>query len=233
MRYRLAVEDIEPEHWVAWVLDNPGCFSTADTEQGAIAGAPAGIRAWRDWFHAHGKPVTHRDDPVDVEIVEVFHSLLSNGDYRVNAFFEDDERPLTGGDIDTGLALLTLTRRDLLAVIESLAPAHLAEPAVGETRSSVAGIIDHVATAEWWYLTRLGLGFERETLTGDALEKLEQVRQHMRAQLPGLEGDARITELQGERWSARKMLRRTLWHERDHTFQLAQLTSGQASLSPS
>jgi hypothetical protein len=28
MPYRVAVEDIEPQHWVAWVVDVPGCFAT-------------------------------------------------------------------------------------------------------------------------------------------------------------------------------------------------------------
>jgi hypothetical protein len=49
------------------------------------------------------------------------------------------------------------------------------------------------------------------------------VRQHTRAQLPGLVGDTRIAVRADEEWSARKVLRRTLWHEQDHTGHIARL----------
>jgi hypothetical protein len=223
MRCRLAVEDIEPRHWVAWVLDHPGCHSAAATEQAAVAGAPARIRAWADWLRAGGQAVARLDELVEVEVVEVFCSFISEGDYRVNAFFEDDARPLTRGDIDAGLALLALTRRDLLTVLDPLASPQLARPAAGGRGSSVAEILDDIVWAEWWYLTRLDLAFGRDEMPEDPLARLEKVREHTRAQLPQLEGDPRVTELVGERWSARKVLRRTLWHERDHTLQIEQL----------
>lgn len=34
MRFRLAVEDIEPQHWVAWALDLPVCRSASGYGQG-------------------------------------------------------------------------------------------------------------------------------------------------------------------------------------------------------
>ncbi|MEK7327889.1 MAG: hypothetical protein AAB217_21800 [Chloroflexota bacterium] len=56
------------------------------------------------------------------------------------------------------------------------------------------------------------------------MTKLEQVRAHSRACLPKLISDTQIVTLVDEAWSARKVLRRTLWHERDHTRQIAKLT---------
>lgn len=35
MRIRLAVEDIEPNHWVAWALDLPACYSSTATASAA------------------------------------------------------------------------------------------------------------------------------------------------------------------------------------------------------
>jgi hypothetical protein len=29
MRIRIAVEDIEPNHWIAWAFDLPACYSSA------------------------------------------------------------------------------------------------------------------------------------------------------------------------------------------------------------
>ena len=43
MHIRLAVEDIEPNHWIAWALDLPACYSSARTMADAITHAPKKI----------------------------------------------------------------------------------------------------------------------------------------------------------------------------------------------
>jgi hypothetical protein len=47
------------------------------------------------------------------------------------------------------------------------------------------------------------------------------VREQFAEVLPKLVGDERIVTRVSEPWSARKILRRALWHERDHTQQIA------------
>jgi hypothetical protein len=42
------------------------------------------------------------------------------------------------------------------------------------------------------------------------------VRAHLVKTLPDLVGSRRVLGVDGEFWSPRKMLRRALWHERDH-----------------
>jgi predicted RNase H-like HicB family nuclease len=54
MYFRLAVEDIEPNHWVAYVLDLPGCFSSAANLEGALLKAPQAIERHADWLAARG-----------------------------------------------------------------------------------------------------------------------------------------------------------------------------------
>jgi hypothetical protein len=41
--------------------------------------------------------------------------------------------------------------------------------------------------------------------------------------LPGLEGKHQVVGVDGEFWSPRKILRRALWHERDHTEHIKKL----------
>jgi hypothetical protein len=84
-------------------------------------------------------------------------------------------------------------------------------------RGSIVGIIAHVAVADNWYLDQLGYGLAQADLPKGSLEKLERVRSNTREQLSKLIGDDRITKNSDELWSARKVLRRTLWHEQDHT----------------
>jgi hypothetical protein len=87
----------------------------------------------------------------------------------------------------------------------------------------VGEILAHVAQAEWWYFDRLGLACERGAMPEDLLGRLAAVRAQTRRRLPELAGDDRVVTRAGERWSARKVLRRTLWHEQDHLGQIGRL----------
>jgi hypothetical protein len=82
-----------------------------------------------------------------------------------------------------------------------------------------------VAGSEWWYLDRLGLAFSRADLPEDPFERLNAVREHLLASLPSLPKRLGVVTLGGETWSARKVMRRTFWHERDHTQHILKLRS--------
>ncbi|MCL4505694.1 MAG: DinB family protein [Chloroflexi bacterium] len=164
-------------------------------------------------------------EPVEVAIAETFHSFASAQDpeYLVNAFFADDRRPPGYWDVALALRLLQWTRQDLLQAIQSATPAQLNQPIAGEVSGSIAGIMKHIAGAENWYLNQLDSALDRAGLPDDPLDMLTAVRANTRAQLVKLVGDERITLNCGESWSARKVIRRALWHERDHTQHIAHL----------
>ena len=63
----------------------------------------------------------------------------------------------------------------------------------------------------------MGLGLAQQQLPDDVFDLLTAVRENAEAQLINLVGDGRITQESGEYWSGRKVVRRLLWHERDHT----------------
>lgn len=227
MRYRLMVEDMEPDLWIAWVADLPGCYSSAKTSSEAVAQAPASIARHYSWLSDHDPSLVTPPGPVEVEVTETFHSFPSKRDpaYIVNAFFEDDKRPLGYWEVATGQRLLDWTHRALLGVVQSLDERRLNQPIPREVRGSIAGILGHVAGAENWYLATLGLSLDKGRLLGSPLEKSDQVRRHMQEQLWKLIGETRITENYDELWSARKVLRRALWHEQDHTQQIRRLAT--------
>jgi predicted RNase H-like HicB family nuclease len=75
MRYQLGVEDIEPDHWVAWVFELPGCFASAHTQTEAVATAPAHIAAYFRWLATYGHSMPGVDAPIQTEIVTVFHAF--------------------------------------------------------------------------------------------------------------------------------------------------------------
>ncbi len=189
MTYRVGIEDIEPDHYVAWVFDDPGVFGSGRTRDEAIEQVKAKLDA-------------------EVEVTEEFKSKAGTGDYIINAFFEDDRRPVTAEEVSKARPLLEETLVGLIAVFDR------------RPDSQSADIINHVSQAERWYFDRLGLSSHRDGLPEDPTERLRAVHQRTIALLPRLAEAQDFAEKSGEKWSARKVLRRTLWHRQDHLQQL-------------
>jgi len=225
MRIRVAVEDMEPNHWIAWALDLPACFSSEITAEAAVSNAPHIIAEHFTWLWNRDKMSLVVNDAIEVEVVETFHSFASQQDptYTVNAFFEDDRRALGYWDIKIALRILDWTRQDLLAVLQAASQEQLTRVFPGEKQGSIAGIMNHLATSENWYFEQLECGLDQSQLPNNLWEKLTTVRANTRQQLVRLIGEDRVTRNCDELWSARKIMRRTLWHERDHFQQIIKL----------
>ncbi len=219
MPYIVCAEESE-RRWVAYVPDLPGCFSAHRDREQAIGTIPAAIEDYIAWCARHGLRVTGISGPMIVD--EVIRAWAYDDNEEVNAFFASDRPPLMQDELPEHEQLLRATRSDLLAAAEGLdARALLKE--FPEERWPIAGILGHVANSEWWYLDRLGLAFPRSELPEDPFDRLEQVRAHLLASLPGLVKRISVVTVGGETWSSRKVMRRTLWHERDHAGHILQL----------
>ncbi|HSR47772.1 MAG TPA: DinB family protein [Anaerolineales bacterium] len=219
MPYVVCAEEMDGR-WIAHVPDLPGCYASHAERDTAIAGAPGAVEAYIAWCAAHGIRVSGVSPPMVVS--EVVRSWQYEPDYEVNAFFAADRPSVASDELPEIKRLLAATRKDLLAVVDSLNLDDLQRAIPGE-RWPIGGVLHHVARAELWYLDRLGLAFPRAELTPEPLEAIEQVREHTLSVLPSLSGKTGVVALAGEIWSARKVIRRTLWHERDHTEHITKL----------
>lgn len=188
----------------AWVLSIPGWYARGNTEAGALAGVP---EAWR--------VETGRDASGPVRVVERWRGVPSaaDPDFIVNATFADDRRPLDAGEIASGIPRLVETHRLLLDFV--------ADRDVSEETS---GIVRHVATAEQWYLRNIELVPDGDP-PDDPLNRFTWVRAFSLRMLPSLAGREIVTDCAGEGWTPRKVLRRMIWHERDHTRQIAAIVA--------
>ena len=231
MIFRIGLENSVEGRSLAWVLDHPGCFAYGTDGESALAAAPEAIRDYFRWIADHSR--VHKLDPgdIDVQMEETWQVYtidnafdLAQEGYEVNAWFRHDWKPLNSEEIERGMELLGWTRSDLLESVERMSADDLDRTLPGE-RWSFSGILNHVAYAEWWYLDKLGLAYPHDDLPHDPFNRLEKVRTHMLEILPKLVGSKQVLGVYGEFWSPRKMLRRAIWHERDHTSHILKLRS--------
>lgn len=217
MPYSLNLEEMEGR-WIAHVAELPGAFAGGPTVDAAVAEAPRAILDYLVWSEA---PASLALAP-ETQVREIIRAWEYAPDYEVNAFFAADRPPLGEADVETARRLLYLAQAEMLDAFIGLEADELARCLPGEERS-INDILRHVATGENWYLDRLGLAHEPAWDLADTLGRLLLVRQHLLDVLPHLIGDERIAMANGELWSPRKIIRRTLWHQREHAAQVSQL----------
>jgi hypothetical protein len=223
--FQVGLENNTDGRTQAWILGHPGCFAYGVDGTQALAATPQAIQAYGKWITSHTQEswLPQADiaqsefrlaETWDCYSINENYELVQDG-YEVNAWFRHDWLPLIGEDIQHGLLLLSWGREELLKTVSHLSEKIL-ERTYPKERWSIAGILKHIAGAEWWYIDRLGLAFPRDQVPEQPFERLDKVRGLLVEVLPGLAGSKQVVGVSGEFWSPRKLLRRAVWHEYDH-----------------
>lgn len=219
MPYTVCAEEMEGV-WIAHAPDLPGCFASHLNREAAIGAIPRAVEDYQTWCRGHGLRISGLSGPMIV--TEVIRAWNYEDEYEVNAFFASDRPPLMKEELAELDRLLRATRADLEEALEGLTHDDL-QVEFPDERWPILGILEHLANAEHWYFDRLGLAQPTGDLRHDPLERIVSVRDHTLASLPLLVSRIGVVTVSGETWSARKVMRRTLWHERDHTAHILRL----------
>jgi hypothetical protein len=218
---------------MAHVLALPGCFVRAESQIEAMHALPAEVRAYQAWLGAHGElfavPV---GAPVHLRFAEVRTSgapLVRRGRAEL---FGPERRPMDRAELCRLLEWSAWCRHDLLALLGA-APAAAWDWRAEPHSLSLAQIVEHVGAAELRYVSSLvppecrharwpdrlsmpllaWLAAERLAVS-TCLAQLEPALLSRVACVPGAPGQP------DELWSARKVMRRLLEHEREHIEQV-------------
>ncbi len=237
MIFRVGIENNNEGRSVAWALEHPGCFAYGKDANAASANLEVAIQAYATWILKHEPRTWLNFEEVEIHVEETWDVYLINDEfdkvekdgYSVDSFFHYDWKPLTAVEIQRALKMLAWSRADLLKTVEGLSDEKLNQTYLGE-RWSINGILGHIGGAGWWYLDRLGLAFPRQEVPEEPFTRLEKVRALLKATLPTLEGSKQVVGVDGEFWSPRKLLRRALWHERDHIEHIRKLLKDLAGM---
>jgi DinB superfamily len=227
--YKVGLENNTEGRSQAWILGHPGCFAYGADGPEALAAVPEAIQDYSQWVSSHtrdswlpaGEIQFSLDETWDCYSIDENYELAQAG-YEVNAWFRNDWLPLGTEDIQHGMLLLGWGREALMQLVSSLDISILERTYTNE-RWSIAGILNHIGGAEWWYLDRLGMAFPRAEVPELPFDRLLKVRERLLEVLPNLAGKKQVVGVAGEFWSPRKLLRRAVWHEYDHTDHIRKL----------
>jgi len=179
---------------------------------------PRQILMFESWLELHTDQSWVQLEGLDMHIDETFEVFPvedDNGVYEVNAFFSSDLIPLNEEEVQRALKIYKWQREELLAGVETL-PLEMLKHEFEGQRWTIEGILEHIARVESWYFSRLGFEIPEPVNSSDPFQMLEASAAIVNNCLPELVGFDQVFEHRQENWSARKLMRRLLWHQRDH-----------------
>ena len=232
MLIRIGLENNIEGRSLAWALDYPGCFAYGRDESEALVNLPRALLEFELWIKNHTSNPWLSFNDLDLRVVEKFETFRLGIDYKpappgegyeINAWFIDDWRPLSPQEIGQSLNIFIWQRNELLAGLSTLDADLLIKEHPGQ-RWNIIAIAKHIANAELWYLQRLNLvGLTKQDLSPDYETRLAQTSTLINQTFPCFTEEINVKGIHGEFWSYRKIIRRTLWHQRDHIDHIKQL----------
>jgi predicted RNase H-like HicB family nuclease/uncharacterized damage-inducible protein DinB len=222
-RYRACLEVGEDGTCMAHVPELIGCFAVGSTREETLERLRGAISEYLAWLAGHGEAPVPSAESEEVEI-EVVEEASAPGSYPRKpgepvAFFAADQEPFSYHDLQTAVRLMEHARRDLLEFLRGV-PGDLLQWRPGPDEPSIAETLLHMAYVEASYLARL-----EEESQHSPFPQLAAIRSwayHRLGRLTEAEL-SRLTTHRGEKWSARKVLRRFLEHDREHTAHIRSL----------
>jgi uncharacterized damage-inducible protein DinB/predicted RNase H-like HicB family nuclease len=228
--------EIADDGWcMAHVLDLPGCVVRAPGRDEALNRLPDAIRDYHAWLRRYGESAPSVDEPIEVEVAGESSGIGPFDRRSAAALFPPEQQPITREEIERYFRLMGYSRADLLALVRDL-PDDVLDWQPHSESFTIRGLLRHVGNAEQWYVSRLvdlqtlppewshdeGLPiFELLEMTRrTAIARLQQLTQ---AERSGVFYPTHRAWEPGEPWTARKVLRRFLEHEREHTNQVREI----------
>lgn len=223
MQLRALVE-IWPSETMVYIAELPGCVSAGSSADEALEGLPEAVEAHLSWLAGNGFVAGEGD--VVIDIVEQLQSTDGRG-----PLFDADRVAVSAAELEHALRVGALARRDLIDVYRSVSGLRRTRRPDADAWS-IAEHLTHVARLDCHYLAALENvepAALAATLPDDPVAALQTSGALAGRMLTAWVGGGRgavVVELDGEGWSAGKVIRRMTGHLREHHPWVLQLARG-------
>ncbi len=216
--------EVGPQATGAFVPHFPGCWVFGQTKERALRKVRIAVNEWFKWLKKHGVGIPHISNKVEMEIVEMLrvdYNPAKAG--KPEPLFWSEVLPVKRDDIKRTIQMMDYSRKDLLDLVSELTAKQLSFKPPDEPRS-IRNCLRHIAYVEWWYVNRLNIEMP-EKFPKDVFGLLNHIRELVlesleklpREKMRGIHQPAKYKSPTCDLWTARKVLRRLVDHERLHT----------------
>lgn len=182
------------------------------------------IAEWFEWMKKHEEHVPAETKDFDVEVVEMLrvdYNPVKAG--KPEPLFWSEVRPIKKKDIAGTIRLMTYSREDSLKLVSNLCKESLDWLPPKKPRT-IRNCLRHIAYVEPWYITRLNIDLPSK-YPRNVFKLLDYTRKIVLGHLRSFPRDKKRGIFQPKKdpssicnlWTARKVLRRLVDHERLHT----------------
>ncbi|MCZ2856628.1 MAG: type II toxin-antitoxin system HicB family antitoxin [Candidatus Bathyarchaeota archaeon] len=210
-----------------FVPECSGCWVFGRTPERALEKVKVGIEEWFEWLKRHGEKIPTEASKFAVEVGEILrvnYNPVEAG--KPEPLFWSEVAPIRSIEIARTIRLLGYSRSDLFNLVSGLGNEILDWQPSGKPRT-IRNTLKHIGFVEWWYITRLDVELPAE-FPKDVFNLLNYTRKIVTDYLQDFPKEKRSGVFQPKRdvgrrakicnlWTARKVLRRLVDHERLHT----------------
>jgi predicted RNase H-like HicB family nuclease len=211
-RFSIGLEQGADGGFMAHALDLPGCAAVGATAEAAAEAFGGALQQWLRFLAFTREPVAGADQELELGVDEWLESDARVLQGESSALFAADVAALDDATARLGMRRLGDLRGLLLSALRGRPDSALDRQAPSGMR--VREVLEELARAQWWTLSRLGASPMAE-VPEKTLARLDTAMALVVQQLTELPADRRAArlELDGEEWTPRKVLRRLLWLE--------------------
>lgn len=211
-RFPVGLEEGDDGSTAVHAFTLPGCIATGGNPDLALDAFGSALTEWLTFLQAIGEAVPPREAEIEVVVEEWIRTHADVAGSESDVCFDGDRTPLEVGEIVRGLRMLGALRSRLLPFIRR-APDEVLE-ATGAPDWNARMILNELARAQWWTLTRLGASPLAE-VPERTVARLDTAMALVVQRMGNLDEESRRRTilLEGEEWTARRVLRRMLWLE--------------------
>ena len=207
----------------AFVPNCPGCWVFGRTPERALMKVKIAIAEWVGWMRKHGEqiPVEAKNFEIEVaEMLRVNYNPVEAG--KPEPLFWSEVLSITKKDVTRTLRLMTYSREDLIKLVSNLDDECLDWLPPNKPRT-IRNCLRHIAYVEPWYITRLNVDLPSR-YPRKVFEMLDYTRKIVVDYLRNFPHNKMRRIFQPKKdqspvcnlWTARKVLRRLVDHERLH-----------------
>lgn len=194
-----------------YAMDDLGAYTRGETLESAMAKMPQEMRSYREWT---GEGMT---DSVEIAIAYEKESTLNVRDADSDVLFESEKPPLTADEYEKWKVLALKSAKDFLALYESIPDKHAAavperKTFYGQLPRTAEEMYAHTKNVNEYYFSEIEVDADNN---GTIYECRKRGFEALEAKPDSLQNAVKLGSY-GEMWSLRKILRRSIWHDRIH-----------------